>query len=207
MLFVCDGAGVKYPSEKELQSFASFKSDNSPFRTRSIKIDYLENSSRQSATTGTDMWPYREGRWGRVEVRFITWAEYLDEIKVEYRILMSDRKTVLVGTQTCIHVKKGSTHYTSIYVHPNVLEQFGGTIAGASVRLEDFAWAIKGYREPPWAQAIKGHRSSPSNWWARGCNLVEGKLANWHFTPFDLRGIEKYEVLKLGVGPGRKKQM
>ena len=164
---------------------------------RSIEIGYLKNSSTQNVL---DIGQYRKGSWGKIEVGFSSSSEYLDEIQVGYKILLGDKETVLTGTQTCLHIQKGPKHYTSLFIYPGVLEKYGGEIAGVSIYIR--------YKGTLSTAALLVSPGGPRNWWDEGEVmkrknvkwLRESRMINWYFTPFDLEGIEKYELTKTKLG-------
>ena len=103
---------------------------------------------------------------------------------------MGDGKAVLRGAQTVTNIKRGSSHATAIYIYPNALEKYGREIKGVDIMM--FIKESATYGKVAYCQS--GLRR-PSNW--RREDGVDDATANWHATPFDLKGIQKYETLKL----------
>ena len=145
---------------------------------------------------------YSEGSWGKIDVLFSSKPRYIPEIEIEYRVLMNDRKTVLKGTQTCTNITKANRHYTSIFIYPAILEKYRGEIYGVVVLIKLNGTYVASLLEGPidpnywWnkrrAYARKRKNHPPKFKW-----LENGTMTNWHFTPFDLEDIERYETLKI----------
>ena len=151
---------------------------------KDIDLGYVRNNSRErvlSSGSGN----YTRGRWARVEVVFSTAAEYIDQIEFKYYLLMSDRRSMLTGSQTCMYVKKDKWHYTCIYVYPNATERYGGSIIGVAVEVYVGDKRV--------ALEVIGERSQ--QWW-NTMKAIPESMVNWQMTPFDRRGVEKFESLK-----------
>ena len=164
---------------------AAPRPQRAPVRTKSIDVGYVRNNSNERVSE-TGSGPGRN-RWARVEVVFETFPEYIDQLEVRYYLLCKDRKTVLTGSQTCMYVKKGRSHVTSIYVYPNAVEKYGGEVIGAVVEFYvGGKLVIRTVRD----------KSKSGRWWEEK-PAVRGALTNWQATPFRRTGAHELEALKL----------
>jgi len=155
-----------------------------PVRTRGIEVGYVRNNSgeRVDDVGGSAA----RDKWGRIQVDFDTYLEYIDQLEIRYFLLMKNRRTMLTGSQTCMYVRKGNSHLTSIYVYPNAVEKYGGEIIGVAVE-----YYIEGQLA---LRSVIGEQTG--RWWDR-MPATTGALTNWHATPFRRTGAHKFEALKL----------
>jgi hypothetical protein len=156
-----------------------------PVRTRSIDVGYVRNNSNervsdQGGSAGRD-------RWGRVEVTFDSFPDFIDELEVRYFLLCKDGKTMLTGGQVCMYVKEGKGHKTSVYVFPNAVEKYGGEVVGVVVEF---------YVDGKFVLRTIDGKSTLGRWW-ENLPAVRGALTNWQGTPFRRTGAHKQEALRL----------
>jgi len=149
-----------------------------------IRVGYIRNSAGERVSN-MDSSVYTKNRWTKVEVRFTTRPEYIDQLEFRYYLLMRDRRSMLTGSQTCMYVKKGRRHYTCIYVYPNAVERYGGGVLGVAVKVY-----VNGQETALYVVGEKSRR-----WWDT-LEPISGSMVNWQMTPFDRRGVEKYESVK-----------
>jgi hypothetical protein len=153
----------------------------------SVSVVYLPHSSEVAAIE-TRSQKKSAGNWGKIEVEFAVKEDFVDNVKVEYFVLMNNMKTVLTGSQECVFVQGKDWRYISMFAHPNLLQRYGGSIVGVYVRLsiKDVVVATK------LVQPRLNYK-----WWEKNDMLVPDTLVNWHVTPFSRVGIEKYVSLKI----------
>lgn len=71
--------------------------------------------------------PSLNQNWLKVEARYESQPEWLDEVTVKFFVLLGrdrDSFVLLVGEVTPVNLARG-THYAAMFVHPNTLKRFG----------------------------------------------------------------------------------
>ena len=149
-----------------------------------IDLGYVRNSSSERVLSmGSNS--YSRDRWAKIEVSFSIKADFIPQIEFRYYLLMKNRRSMLTGTQTCMYVKKGKWLNTCIYVYPNAAEMYGGGIVGVAVAAYFDGKLV--------ALRVTGEKRQ--RWWET-LEAIPAAMVNWHMTPFDRRGVDRYEQLK-----------
>ena len=126
----------------------------------------------------------KAGKWGKVEIRYRNYLDWVDELTLTFYVLMSSG-VVLTETLTQINISKGPDHYAALYLHPTTLKRHG-EIKRVAVEIS----SLDGVQD-----ASQWPNPSNRTWWTQ--SLVKTGLLKKSFqTPFILDQPERYEDTK-----------
>jgi hypothetical protein len=145
----------------------------------------------------------RAREWGRVRLSYRTMPEWIDELQVDYYVLLKNNKrekeekppfTLLEGSVTYTDVKKGDDHLSEAFLHPNTIERYGEIVAVAvEVRYEGETVRL--------TENSKSKAPVKGKWWIllRDDPKVvskDGYVLNRNHTPFVLANHNAYEPIR-----------
>ncbi|MCX7916322.1 MAG: hypothetical protein N3A53_08495, partial [Verrucomicrobiae bacterium] len=125
-------------------------------------------------------------RWLRIEVQFDSEPEWADDVTLKYYVLVGRGREakLLVGELTHVHVARG-THYSAMFMHPNLLKRLGGQVEAVAVQLFHQNRLVDMQSDPP----------SRARWWEQYTPLP-GHLLSPERTPWAPVAAERYEAIK-----------
>lgn len=183
------GAGVVFLGTAlcAMLSNAQRPAGTQEFSVRNISQRQLEAPDYRIGTSemGT-RGPTLARRWLRIEVQFDSEPDWADDVTLKYYVLIGrGRETkLLVGEVTHMHVAKG-THYSAMFMHPNLLKRLGGQVEAVAVQLYHQNRLVDMLSDPP----------ARTRWWEQYTPL-SGYLLNPERTPWAPVAADRYEAIK-----------
>jgi hypothetical protein len=160
------------------------------FEIRRITYDLVRAPRYREAVTGASSGSSISDRWLMVEVEFSTELEWTDDLMVKFTVLMGEGREMRMfgGSLTHIDIKRGSRHFSAMFMHPNAVERYGrNKVQGVYVEL----W-YKGQRV---ARAVEP--TTNVQWW-EGREPTTGVLLSPKESPWSLIAHERFEAIKSG---------
>ncbi len=98
-----------------------------PLRAGDVKIDKAVPTNVRTPDYSLSSGPSKRSEnreWLEVEVEFTTIPEMIDELTLNYKVLMGGK--LLVGEVTHVNIPKGKGHLSVAYVSPRTMESLNG---------------------------------------------------------------------------------
>jgi hypothetical protein len=159
------------------------------FKIKNIRQLYRQapNYSGTSGSLGGTV-PAANRAWLMIEVDFSSRPDWADDVQMKYYVLMgTGRETKLFSDSvTHVHVKKRSSHYSAMFLHPNVLDRYGaGRVQAVAVQLFHRGRLVDQASSPP----------SGARWWEQ-FTPVTGHLLRPEDTPWSVIAHERFEAIR-----------
>jgi|YelNatPaOPRAMG01_1025707.scaffolds.fasta_scaffold54739_2 hypothetical protein len=125
--------------------------------------------------------------WVRIEVRYETRAEWLDEVTVKFFASVGKGRAeqVLAGELTHVNLARG-THYSAMFLHPNVVQRFGdGQVNAVAVQIYSQNKLV----------AQRGEPGLRPRWW-ENAKTVGGLLVAPQNSPWAPVAAGRYDATK-----------
>jgi hypothetical protein len=138
--------------------------------------------------------PPRE--WAQVTVTFDTEPEWMDEVTLQYYVLLynkaTDEQSLLRGSIVHVEVARGRAHMSAVYLRPGTLDRYGNVIAVAVEAM------YKGNLVATESQGRQGNgKPLPEEWWKKFTGPTkEGYVLSKAQTPFAFVNADDYEAVR-----------
>jgi hypothetical protein len=134
--------------------------------------------------------------WAELTVTFDTEPEWIDELTLQYYVLVHDRKKdsygLFKGSVTHLDVAKGRGHLSVMYLRPVALLRYGEVVAMA-VELVHKGEVIDSKND----DRMAGRAKLAREWWkSQTLPVKEGYILNRLQTPFGLINYDDYESVR-----------
>ena len=159
-----------------------------------FKVNNIRQQQRRapdyggSGTTlgGQGMWSNQP--WMYFEVDFSSDPEWADDVTLRFYVLMQygRQNKMFTGEVTHVNVKKGSHHYSAMFMHPSTVERYGqGKVEAVAVRLEHQGRLMDEASDKP----------TKARWWET-VTPVPGFLLKPLQTPWSVIAFTRFEAEK-----------
>ena len=178
----------------------AFAQKRAPIKIDDFKIHDLKTPDYGGATDKGGKGA--KSKWCRVEVKFATSEEWLDEVELRWLVLVSadtvKRPLGLFRNVTYEYVKSGN-HYASVYIRPRFFERYmkSGKVDTSKVSVYVEAY-VKGQKV---ASLDKRANGIPTGWQKMTDQMkkVENALLPKSLTPFAPVDCDYYEDEKITI--------
>jgi hypothetical protein len=160
-----------------------------PFRIKAVRQQLVSPPDYRSIVTDTGGHAASFGQnWLRIETEFESLPDWADDVHLKYYVLLGrgENARILVGEMTYINVAKGGQHHSAMFVHPNILQRYGGgQVEAVAVQLLYRGRLLDQSSNPP----------LNDRWWERG-TPINGLVLAPRDTPWSVMAFDRYESPK-----------
>ena len=161
------------------------------FKSKSIRRQQVDAPDYAASGTGaylgaqpSTLWR----QWYKIEVQFQSAADWADDVKLKYYVLMGTGREarLFAGEITHVNGAKGTQHYSAMFLHPYTLRRYGaGQVEAVAVQL---------YHQ----NRLEDQDSEPQTrerWWEK-FTPMSGYLLAPQDTPWAVIGTDRFEAVK-----------
>jgi hypothetical protein len=157
------------------------------FNIKSIRQLYRSAPDYGGSKLGGQV-PAANRPWLIMEVSFSSEPDWADDVTLKYFVLIGTGRDAKLFSASITHVnvKRRSSHYSAMFLHPNVLDRYGaGRVQAVTVQLFHKGRLIAQESEP----------NLRTRWWEQ-FTPIAGQLLPPQETPWSVVAHERYEAVR-----------